>query len=485
MMRLILLLHRYLGIAVGVLMTLWCLSGFVMMYRGYPHLAEAARLRGLEPLRWTGCCAAGRLDDWAGRSRFRVEMLAGRPVMRAPSPDGLQTLDLTAGAPAGPLSAAAVQAVAAGYARGAGVAGRASDLGVIADDQWTVEGSGQRGPVHHLRFDDPKGTELYIADRTGEVVQATTRADRFWGWLGAVPHWLYPTLLRRNAPLWDSVVVWTSLIGCFLTVTGLYVGIVRFRRYANGRWSPYRGWTFWHHLSGLVFGVLTLTWVASGLMTMNPWGLLDTPVGYAQRQRLAGEVPAAEVRRFLPAAPGRVGADVVQLDAAPLAGHLFVMATTAEGLRTRLDADAHPAPLAGLEVIAAVLAAHGPALAQLTRLDHEDAYYYSGYDGPAVLPVYRARLADREATTLYIDAGSGQVVQAIDGTARASRWLRTGLHDWDFDGLRRRPVWDLVVLTLLAGVTVVCALGAWLGIKRLCRDLAGLARRRRPRPASS
>ncbi len=73
------------------------------------------------------------------------------------------------------------------------------------------------------------------------------------------------------------------------------------------------------------------------------------------------------------------------------------------------------------------------------------------------------------------------MVQALDQTARASRWLRTGLHDWDFAGLRRRPVWDVVVLILLAGVTAVCALGAWLGLQRLQRDLAGLFRRREGR----
>ena len=483
MMRVILWMHRYLGVALGLLMTLWCLSGFVMMYRGYPHLAEAARLRGLEPLRWAACCDARRLglDDGARLSRFSVEMLAGRPVLRLAASGPPRTLDLATGAELHGLAAPTVQAAAVAYARGNGIAGAPHDLGLIDKDQWTVEGASRRGPVHHLRFDDPAGAELYIADRTGEAVQATTRTTRFWAWLGAIPHWLYPTVLRQNAVLWDAVVVWTSLIGCFLTVTGLYVGIARFRRYGGGRWSPYRGWFYWHHISGLIFGVLTLTWVASGLMTMNPWGFLDTPVGSDQRQRLAGGIPAAEAKRFIAAAPAMAPADVVRLEAAPLGGHLFVMATRSDGASARLDADGRPAPLTALTVVGAVLATHGPAVTDVIRLDHEDDYYYSGYDGPAPLPVYRASLRDGQATTLYIDARSGQVVQALDQTARASRWLRTGLHDWDFAGLRRRPVWDVVVLILLAGVTAVCALGAWLGLQRLQRDLAGLFRRREGR----
>jgi len=478
-MRVILLLHRYLGVAVGLLMTLWCLSGFVMMYQGYPHLAETARLRGLEPLRWAGCCASGRLrlGDGERLSGFAIEMLAGRPVLRLAASGGPRTVDLASGAELHGLTTPTVQAAASAYAKGNGIVGLPHDLGLIDQDQWTVEGAGRRGPVHHLRFDDPAGTELYLADRTGEAVQATTRASRFWAWLGAIPHWLYPTVLRQNVGLWDAVVVWTSLTGCFLTLTGLYVGVVRFRW--GGRGSPYRGWMYWHHLSGLLFGILTLTWVASGLMTMNPWGLLDTPVGAVQRQRLAGDIPAAEADRFIAAAPAMIEGDVVRLEAAPLAGRLFVMATRSDGASQRLDADGRPAPLAVAAVAAAVLATSGPAVADVVRLDHEDAYYYSGYDGPAALPAYRVRLADGQATTVYIDARSGRVVQAVDRTARASRWLRTGLHDWDFAGLRRRPVWDAVVLTLLVGVTAVCALGAWLGLRRLQHDLAGLRRKRR------
>ena len=40
MFRLLLLVHRYLGIAFGVIVALWCLSGFVMMYVQYPDLNE-------------------------------------------------------------------------------------------------------------------------------------------------------------------------------------------------------------------------------------------------------------------------------------------------------------------------------------------------------------------------------------------------------------------------------------------------------------
>jgi hypothetical protein len=60
-----------------------------------------------------------------------------------------------------------------------------------------------------------------------------------------------------------------------LHIIGLYLGIVQFKRGRDGRLSPYRGLFYWHHLSGLVFGVVTLAFVASGVVSMNPWGFLD------------------------------------------------------------------------------------------------------------------------------------------------------------------------------------------------------------------
>ena len=59
---------------------------------------------------------------------------------------------------------------------------------------------------------------------TGEVVLRTTRRERFWGYLGPVIHWVYFTPLRQNGPLWTEFVIWSSLIGCVMCVTGSGLG---------------------------------------------------------------------------------------------------------------------------------------------------------------------------------------------------------------------------------------------------------------------
>lgn len=42
----------------------------------------------------------------------------------------------------------------------------------------------------------------------------------------------------------------------------------------------------------------------------------------------------------------------------------------------------------------------------------------------------------------------------------------------DMRGLRQRALWDIVVLLLLTGVSVLCITGSWLAIQRVRRDLS-------------
>ncbi len=471
-MRIILLVHRYLGVAIGLVMTLWCLSGFVMLYRGFPQVTATQRLQGLQPLDLAGVRAAPDLGG-APIGGFRVEMLARRPVLRLAS--GGAVLDLRTGARLAGIGPDDAVRTADDYLGGQGVQGRALTPGLIDQDQWTVEGARGRGPVYRIAVTDPTRTVVYVAQRSGEVVQATSRESRLWAWLGAIPHWLYPTVLRRDAALWQGVVIWTALAGVFLTITGLYVGISRLRRSGDGRWSPYRGWWWWHHMAGLVFGIFTLTWVASGLLTLNPAGLLDSSASETEQAALSGRVAPVGVQQFL--AAYRTAPGAAMLEAAPLGGRLFVLERFKDGRVLRLDGAARPAPL-GRDELAGALAAAGKRALELRLMSRPDLYYYPGYDQAAPLPVWRARLTGPGADVAYLDPISGQVRRALDANARAARWLILGLHDLDFPGLRARPFWDLVAIILLAGVLASVGSGAWLGLKRLARDLQRLRRRR-------
>ncbi len=228
-------------------------------------------------------------------------------------------------------------------------------------------------------------------------------------------------------------------------------------------------------MAGLFFGIVTLTWVASGLLSMNPWGLLDSEAMMTQRQRLNGDFAWADARRGIAALPA-LPTGIVRLEVVPFAGAVHLVAIERAGKAQRFDAAGRPA---GLSEVGLRAALHdGPPIASLDLLRQEDAYYY-GHKASVALPVWRIILADDQATRLYVDPGSGRLIRAFDRNGRAFRWLQDGLHRLDFPLLRTRPWWDLIVLPLLAMVTLVCGTGTWMGLSKLRRDLRRVRNHRR------
>ncbi len=474
MLRVLLFIHRYLAVAVGLLMALWCLSGFVMMYQSFPELTREEQLAGLAPLRFDDCCDAAALAGFPA-GEFRIEMLDGRPVLRS----GGAVVDLRSGAELAPPGQEALLRIAADHAANRGIGGTPRWLGEVGLDQWNIQHARRNAPVHHFAFDDAARTELYLNGRSGEVFQDTNRRERLLSWFGAIPHWLYPTLLRRDGALWSQVVIWASVIGTFLAATGLYVGIARLRRNRDGELaSPFRGWWYWHHITGLVFGLITLTWVFSGLLTMNPWGWLEGGESSARlRPALQGSPGDPILSAVLESLPRSLnGQDFVQLRSVTFGGTAYVAATRADASRTLLHPDGRLAVLDEASIRAALQALDAP-LKSLELLTTEDAYHYS-HHRRAELPVWRAVLGDAEGTRLYISPVDASV-RVIDRAAMQTRWLSNALHRLDFPVLRWRPVWDIVAMLLLAGATALCITGTWMAFQRIARDIR--ISRRQPR----
>jgi uncharacterized iron-regulated membrane protein len=297
----------------------------------------------------------------------------------------------------------------------------------------------------------------------------TNRTERIWNWLGSIPHWIYPTVLRKDGPLWRLVVLWISGICLIVGVTGIWIGILRVRirrRYASGRITPYRGWMAWHHVTGLVGGVFVLTWMFSGWLSLNP-GDSFAGRGTAPEvlQRYAGhESPDIVARLPTPKQDGVVEARFVWLD-----GIAMMILESRDGASLPVDpTSAAPIHLAPdrLWSAAAKLIPDAHLTSRLT-LQQYDGYWYAHHQ-QRELPVLRAVFDDAARTWFHVSPITGDIVGRIDESRRTYRWLFNALHSLDFQLLlTHRPAWDILVMLLSVLGTIISVSGVVIGWRYL------------------
>jgi hypothetical protein len=127
---------------------------------------------------------------------------------------------------------------------------------------------------------------------TGEIVQRTRRRERFWNYLGSIPHWLYITALRAHRVMWSWLVWWLSLAALSAALAGMTIGIARIQSVGAHLKSPYKGWKALHNWLGLSFGIFVLTWIFSGWLSMNdrlPFS--EAALSPAERAAFIGNAP--------------------------------------------------------------------------------------------------------------------------------------------------------------------------------------------------
>jgi hypothetical protein len=242
--------------------------------------------------------------------------------------------------------------------------------------------------------------------------------------------------------------------------------------------SPYVGIMRWHHYAGLIFGLTAFTWIFSGLLSMDPWDWHPgTAATREQREAVSGgplrlaPVTIERLRRALERTTAAREVEVVQFRGEPFlaSGDALVSLVAPErGVFARFPD--------GVIEDAARAAMPGVPVDHADWLDAYDAYYYDRA-GDLPLPVLRVRFADPSRTWLYLDPARGAIVRKEERLTRINRWLYHGLHSLDFPFLySRRPLWDIVVITLSIGGLVSATTSlvpAWRRVGRHARRLTG------------
>ena len=496
--------HRWLGIGIGVMSVVWFISGIVLVYYGMPHITAGERLFRMPPLDLSSVAVtpaeAAKNAGLTGKkspSRLRIAMLGDRPVYRFNSGPtfGIWTVVYADnGEPMKKMDATTSMDLLRKF-----VPERAATLHYDAfltePDNFVMYPFLQEHlPMHRIAMGDSAGTEYYVSAQSGEAVMKTDTMGRILGFSGYIMHRLF---WWRQKTWWNTVLIPLSLIGIIATLSGLIVGVWRFSPSARFRQkrvpshSPYSSWMKWHHYAGLIFGLITFTWMFSGAVTVHAIpGIGDSPMSKKQRDAVSGGSLSLKPLTIagVQGAAKAMGAtfpvremELTQFEGKPYflayrppaAGEVepWVSRSVTEFISPLLDHDHLFAPATGAEQVAfrqfddkemleiARKAMPGVTIRDTSWLQQFDSYYYdrlSSFDLGKIkdvrsLPVLRVRFDDPKETWLYLSPQHGQLVK-YDANDRLNRWAYYGLHSLDFSVLfSRRPVWDVIVLLLLVG----------------------------------
>ncbi|MGR4864180.1 PepSY domain-containing protein [Caulobacter sp. LARHSG274] len=465
--------HRWTGVGLCLLFLLWFASGAILLFVPFPSLSDQDRLTASEriDLAAVTIAPARALAVSGGGENLRLVSAAGRPLyLVKPDKGEVVAVDARTGQRAPPITAGQAKAIGVAFSRQA-VEAVSSPLRY---DQWVVHNRFDPWrPFYRLSLDDAAGTQLYVSSRTGEVLQRTDARGRAWNWAGAVPHWLYFTVLRQSFTAWDQTVWWVSLVGVATAAVGTFLGVYRTQKRLQGRkpdWSSFRGWLRWHHGLGLGVALFVLTWIVSGWLSMDHGRLFSRGAPAAQAEAAYHGRDLAAAFQAVPASALAALGPSSEISFNVVGGHPLA-AAEGGGRPARvslLDAPGRPILAALPPALLARAAGRAWPLASpvpLTAGPGDGLYRTAEGMAPRIV---RFPLAAPKGASVYLDPVSGRVVIVMDASRRAYAWIYYALHTFNFPGLIDHPVLRkvLVLIPLLAGL-VFSFTGLVIAIKRL------------------
>ncbi len=474
-LRYIYKIHHYLGTFFFGMFSIWFLSGFVMMYRSFPFLSQKDRIERNEIIPQQGDLlphpTSVLSDHEQGNSNtLRINTILGKPVYHLITNDGEFQSRFAHTKETVKINESLAIQIARNFT---GIKSNAEAFILTKVDQWIPRPKYIKHlPVYKVVFSDSDGTFVHISSKTGEVISCTSRSDRVWAWLGAIPHWIYLKEIRIHKTLWSQICIWLSAFGFIMSLSGIITGIARYRKKPNAKFKRFKNkWYNVHYYTGLTFGLFVCTWIFSGFMSMSPfkWSYDFTlseqeTLIWGGRCNSLESITDEEWANFQQYIQTNA---IKETHFSTFSGKLFLAHFTSNTAKSICLSHLRYQPSkTDLSKQIKLLNTSDPVVG-IELLKTYDHYYYDRHNNKK-LPVFKATTNDR--ITYYIDPSNGKVLLRSDLTNKLERWLYHGLHSLDFRFLtNNRPLWDIVMILLLLGGTAVCVTATGLGVKFIRR----------------
>lgn len=469
------LTHRYTGIAMSLLFAIWFISGIFMIYTDFPSVSEKDVRKRRPPLQWKKVKI--KPEEILGRAAiscttpFHLQMMGPTPVYHVRDTSGKK---LVINAINGNLIDTINQKTASTVFKKLFPEYDTSAITINVihqQDQWIPQSSYQQHlPVYVFHTGDTDDTRVYISGTTGALIQMHDRRQRIMAWLGPIPHWIYFTFLRVHHGAWVWVIYMLSGIGIIVSLSGIGTGLWQFYKRRNGRYTPYRKrWFYWHHYSGLVFGVFTFTWVLSGLFSMNP-GNFSPPSRLSKAEQARWRGTQINTDSCITIKPPGQHAYIKQVRGKTIHNSLFLFYYHADSLIGHCKAGHESSALKNAFsdnfITQTMQKVVGIEQEKTNKLHHYNQYYYDT-DKEKPLPVLQYYKKDSDLV-YYADPRRAKIVHKESVNGRWHRWLYDGLHTWNFSlGWHDSLSWQIMIILFLSGGTALSVTGVILTVRWL------------------
>ena len=479
--------HRWTGIIIALFFAMWFISGIILLYHSYPRvttedyyrhmeslqaetlpplldlpgLSDTTRVKTLSVSRDRGC------NVWtiSGISTRKDNPMEAKPV----ATDKFILADSTL-IPLAPLTPKGIDSLACVWA--------ASDAIIKVDtltkrQQWIMYERYEKSlPVLKYSFNNLEKSEIFISQKSGEVIQASTRPERIWSYFGAIPHKFYFPFLRTDVEKWKTAILIGGLFCLVAALSGMYIGVyylIKNRQKHHKFASPFKKkvWRY-HHIVGLIFGIFLIAWGISGSLAMQrvPKWLVNYDGDYfVSASKLWGRKPLPlskyqlDYRELLKAYP-----DVKSISWEHFGNHpayLIVSGDKEIYIDASKEGTVATLNLSKEEIENAVERYFGDDVKYTISLQDDYDEYYLSRKGEYPLPVWRIDVEDSDGTRMYVSPSDGYV-KYLNHNRMAKKWLFSATHYLGIkyfvlhQGLRYACLWILSAGCLFVIVTGVC-----------------------------
>lgn len=477
--RLLYKFHRILGSGLSILFLLWFMSGFVMIYHNFPKITEKQKYSGLSVLHSNdidslldiipqGLCINYLALKCNAEGRPQIEYSEGNNHYRITENGNIRNR--------------AEYTEIKNYASNVNNSPITKVDTINALDRWLPYDKYKADfPVYKFYFEDEKQSQLYVSSLTGEGIQYSDSENRFWAWVGAIPHWLYIANLRHYTDIWKNIVIILSGIGSLMCISGIILGsrsyYTQYKRRKNLK-SPYRKFSYkWHHILGFIFGIFIFTFAFSGMMSLQkiPQWIIKT-----HNPSLQAEIMDNPLTLY----PGKYPLNyksilsvyknkIQKLEWCSFGNKPFYKAVINDSLYF-FDATSDTVKqlyLTENNIIDRINLIQTETMQIELMNDYDNYYIHKKQKLP--LPVYKVTMNDIDKSTYYINPETTDI-RYFNTNTKVRKWTYQALHSFSIKWLLDKPVlWNIIMWTTMIGCSLVSITGIWLSMRYISRKRKG------------